>query len=290
MKLTLEEQTPMLDFDIPVILKARNLITMNQLLSRTYDEDEGLRETLGPILQEIKAAILRFESSGEWDDIHRWDSDMELLEKAAKKQKKHLKRVKEALLKGRNLRITYMTPGTGALTRRTIIPQDLWATESVWILRAYCYMEGEEHTFRVDRMLKAKVKPPSKRRGSLQLETLTEVPSLFAESDETANTVSETGTDELSFDDSEASEDLIFPEAQAELAQESLEDQGQECPENEPESEPQAPEASTQSQEISQRKSAPRHYSLPGKKPHQPGLPNRLDRLIKRVEKKLTSQ
>ncbi len=254
MKLTLDEQTPVLDMDIPVTLKVRDLIRLNQILARTYDEEERLRETLGPILQEIKTVIQEVEENPEWDTLHKWHSDLEWMVQSEKNQKKHLKRIKQALLKNRNLRIRYCSPGSTEITRRTIIPLELWESDSYWLLKAFCYLKGEEFTFRVDRILKVKEKSPGKKQVRLvnELDSDRDVPE----------DITETFSEELEPDDVE------------ELISEQPENQ-------EPTSEGEIP-----APEAVVLDSRNRHYSLPGKKPHQPGLPNRLERLIKRVERK----
>lgn len=269
MKLTLEEQNPLMDLDIPITLKVRDLIKLNQILARTYDEEESLRETLGPILQEIKTVIQETESNPEWINLRKWDSNLELLDEAGKKQKKHLKRIKRALLKQRNLRIVYCAPGSGEITRRTIIPMDLWESDSYWLLRAYCYLMGEEHTFRVDRILKVKEKAPGKKR-----------PTAMTKGHEDDSIALD-----LEIDSVDDTEDDIAYEPEPDIAEEPEED-AEWFDEIETEHDEPIAESGNNAAKSVIPGNRNKHYSLPGKKPHQHGLPNRLERLIKRVERK----
>lgn len=281
MKIIIEDQTPVLDMDIPVTLKARDMIKLNQIMARTYDEEESLRETLGPILQEIKKVVHEIESNPEWTDLRKWDSDLGLFEKAIKNKKKHLKRIKRAMLKNRNLRINYSIPGSGEITRRTIIPLELWEADDLWLLRAYCYLKGEEHTFRLDRILKAKEKKRGKRRVRPLTEVLEETqqfaPGEAGDDDFVYECEVDLYTDEMGdiFDDTEQ-ESVGHPvEEFSEAAEEIVFEHHEPANEH--------GHLMTKTEGHGSRNP---HYSLPGKKPHQSGLPNRLERLIKRVERK----
>lgn len=303
MKMTLEEQTPVLDMDIPVTLKGRDLIKLNQILSRTYDEEEALRETLGPILQEIKMVIHEIEANPEWTDLRKWDSGLEALEKSVKKQKKHLKRIKKALVKKQNLRISYSVPGSGEVIRSTLIPMDLWESEGLWLLRAYSYFKGEEQTFRLDRILKLKEKAPGKRRSRPAVPAQEEDAFYDSEAETTAETEAEVEVEVTELADLDLEMDslpnlsMYSPEdlelvteapeedsAEDDPAEDSDEDSG------ESDEDDATPEGDLSPPEHGAERAAPGarhpHYSLPGKIPPRSGLPHRLERLIKRVERK----
>lgn len=271
MKLTLDEQSPVLDMEIPVILKVRDLMKLNQILTRTYDEEERLRETLSPILQELRDTLQATTDDPEWQSLAMWDAEPEALALGAEKQKKHLKRIKRALVKNRNLRLRYCLPGSGEITRSTVIPLELWETGSGWLLRAFSYQDGEEQTFRVERIVKAKQKSCGSTGPRRHKETVKQAVLLDEEMMPLA--------DESFEDDTEQSESEEITTA----LQEDVE-----AP-----NEPDAPRIAAPAvvphfesvDEIGHGGKHP-HYSLPGKKPHQSGLPNRLDRLIKRAERK----
>lgn len=283
MNMTLDDRHPVLDMAITLPMKVKDLLKLNAVLSRTYDEEESLRETLGPILQEVRMVIHEIESDPEWAMLHQWDCDQALLEKSAEKQKKHLKRIKKALLKDRHLRVSYCVSGTGEISKRTLIPLDLWEGGNLWLLRAYCFLEGEEHTFRVERMLKVKDKAPGKKNVYPGTARMAETASMVPE---------------------EEAEPVFPPSDDEEPAVEAFEDDAETAPApDEPDGAPETVPQTGTDDTVTAEDSGPEgkrpaeatgpepsvshgHYSLPGKNPHQAGLPNRLDRLFKRGEHK----
>ncbi len=283
MKMKIDDQHPVLDMDVSLSLKVKDLMKLNTALSRTYDEEEGMRETLSPILQEIRMVINEIESNPEWATLRKWDCGDELMAKAADKQKKHLKRIKEAMMKDRHLRLSYCAAGAGQITKRTVIPLDLWENGDMWLLRAYCYLEGEEHTFRVERILKLKDKAPgkkSRRPAALQREAAASDAVVTGMEEDAEPAPDSDQVMVADFDDYIA--ETGIPEQPEETGDPSPSETAEAAPQDKDPEE--SPKDSHGTETGHGAKNV--HYSLPGKNPHQPGLPNRLDRLIKRVEHK----
>lgn len=59
-----DEKDPVLDLDVTVTVKVRELVKLHQLLSRLYSDEEGLRETLGPLLEKLHDRIAAAAEAG----------------------------------------------------------------------------------------------------------------------------------------------------------------------------------------------------------------------------------
>jgi len=252
-----DEKDPVLDLDVTVTVKVRELVKLHQLLSRLYSDEEGLRETLGPLLEKLHDRIAAAAEAGEAGSWQPWGMAEALAAKASSRQEKHLKRIQKALLKDSHLRLTYLLPGTAARLSMTAAPRALWETASGWMLSGYSYQDGEDHTWPVNQLLKVKRKSPSgKRHRGVSL-------GGFAPFGEPASP-----------EPDEPEDDAMLA---AGLTVEPVEGPGTGHAALSPEHGSEQPLHGPAGHHP--------HYSLPGRNPHRPGLPNRLERLLIRSEK-----
>lgn len=245
-----DEKDPFMDLDVTVTVKVGELVKLHQLLHRIYGEEEGLRETAGPLLEKLHD---RITDAAENLPRHRqaWTPASEWFREASERSEKHLRRIRKALMRGERLRITCLAPVTAEQTRLTAEPETLWESDGGWYLTGYSHHDGENHTWPVALLLKVKRKPAGKGR--------------YGKAGMTAE-VSDG-----------AERDAAWPEAAA--------GEGEAPHETEIQSETAGPgEGEAPVPEPHPGGHHP-HYSLPGKHPHRPGLPSRLERLLIRSEK-----